>query len=261
MSQCENILFVAYLDKIHVFRPEFPLQSLPKVPELIVDLPESRTGRGGHLDLSRPHAVNHLMVGDLGNEEILVAACDDGDVISYTIHSITRSIERARANDGQSHRVPPVVDDQCRREYPAAKPWFLENVGQSAWGLAIHKEARFLAVSSNTQLIDIFAPALINPSILKSDTTWDEYSRHSTDYCAGDDMWKTLAFYAPSHRMDNLRIRLYGHTTNIPNITFADVDHQGRYLASTDIEGHTFIWDIYSGSAIFRFQSSTLPSE
>lgn len=268
MSQRENLLFVAYLDKVHVFRPDFPLQSLSKAPELIIDLPKSRSGRRGYLDLNCPHAVNHLMVGDLGNEEVFVAACDDGDVISYTLHSIKLAIEWTRANDAQPDRLQAAVDSQSSRDLstlqsksPVAKPWFLENVGHSAWGLAIHKEARLLAVSSNTQIIDIFAPALQSPGPPESEVTPDEDCDPMAEHSIGDERWRTLTCYSPSYRVNNLRIRLYGHTTNIPNITFAGFDHQGRYLASTDIEGNTFIWDIYRGSAVFQFQSSALPCE
>jgi len=208
------------------------------------------------------------MVGDLGNEEILVAACDDGDVISYTLHSISVAIEWTRANDAHPHRLQAAVDCQTswdksprQSKSPAVKPWFLENVGHSAWGLAVHKEARLLAVSSNTQIIDVFAPALRNPGPPESGVTRNGDRNQMAEHSIGDEKWKILTCYSPSYRVINLRIRLYGHTTNIPNITFADVDHQGRYLVSTDIEGSTFIWDIYSGSTIYQFRSGTLPGE
>lgn len=47
------------------------------------------------------------------------------------------------------------------------------NVGASAWGLAIHREARLLAISANTHQIRVVAYGLSVPDD-KSDST-DEY--------------------------------------------------------------------------------------
>jgi hypothetical protein len=42
---------------------------------------------GGFIDESFPHSVNHIKIGNLGDFEILLIACDDGDVIAYYTHS------------------------------------------------------------------------------------------------------------------------------------------------------------------------------
>ena len=36
-----------------------------------------------------------------------------------------------------------------------------ENVGMSAWGLAIHEKSRMIAVSSNLKEVTVFMPALV----------------------------------------------------------------------------------------------------
>ena len=88
LSQYRNLFFIAYNDEIHVFRPQFPHQTISSKPELVLKLPVSRPGLRGCIDPTRPHAVNHLIIGDMGIEEILVAACDDGDV-RYPFRTLT----------------------------------------------------------------------------------------------------------------------------------------------------------------------------
>ena len=41
---------------------------------------------GGFIDQTFPHSVNHIKLGNLGDFEILLMACDDGDVIAYYTH-------------------------------------------------------------------------------------------------------------------------------------------------------------------------------
>ena len=157
MSQYRNLLFVAYVDRIYVFEPGFPSQILPKKPAVIIAIPRSRSGLRGYINPDFPHAINHLIIGEIGNEEVLVACCDDGDVVGYTIRSIERLLEtlpnlrRHLELSGRKIENPPTVP---------GVPFLLENVGKSAWGLATHKSQRLLAVSSNTSEIRIFVFAL-----------------------------------------------------------------------------------------------------
>ena len=243
LSQYQNLLFVAYLDKIHVFKPRFPSQALSEKPEIIIDLPKSRLGLQGYMNPISGHQVNHLIVGDLGNEEIIVVACDDGDVISYKTRAIGLVLEQ---------------------DLPLPEPWFLQNVGASAWGLAIHKEARLLAVSSNTQVIEIFAPALkpvshLDDMIEESSVTLPWKSTDSPSP-PSQFLWFQQWMHVPgtllgNRSLSNLKVSLAAHDNNVPNISFCntDIDPMGRYLASTDINNNTFVWDIYRGETIFRY--------
>ena len=200
----------------------------------MVDLPTSSFGlQPGYLDVNHPHDINHLVVGELGDEEVIVAACDDGDVVSFTTHSILTVVR------GKGSSLSPV------------KAFFIQNVGHSAWGIAIHKAARLIAVSSNTKKIDVFCFALDGAICL-----YGEFHRHLTkkyldseeqDVCPDWD-WAKRSRPTALDRCFNTRISLSGHGENIPNIAVfnSDLDVQGQYLASTDINNETIIWDIWT---------------
>lgn len=241
---------------------------MPKSPEFIIDLCESGSGRRGYLDPSCPHAVNHLMIGDLGNQEILLAACDDGDVISYTVHSLLGTIERTKVNNSRACQPEAGRDCQISSDdaasqsaCPAPIPWLLENVGHSAWGLAIHKEARLVAVSSNTKVIDVFAPALRKSISRAKGAAKEKCPKPLARELLSNGIWRFSTRNLSLDRAYNDRFSLQLHTTNIPNITFANDDPSGRFLASTDIEANTFIWDLYTGKTVFTARVSSPRSE
>ena len=218
------------------------------------------------MDQARPHAINHLIIGDIGDEEVVVVACDDGDVISYTVRSIClaidegaktvfepdpfeiRKLKRYRES-GRANLVLPVADPHRTPGYRVLAAWFHENVGASAWGLATHKSSRVLAVSSNTKEINIFAPSL---SPRRSKPFRSKYpSLKIGERYMTCEPWGSTAFRDRSH---GRKIVLRGHAANIPNIAFCDnsLDSEGNYLASTDIDGCTVVWDIRSGVRILE---------
>lgn len=106
----------------------------------------------GHIDQGSGHEINNMIIGDLGDLEVIVAAYDDGDVVGYYTHTIAAMIENsARRHKGwMSTPRPP-------REF------FHAAVGASAWGLALHKKSRLLAVSCNLLEITVFAFSLRGP--------------------------------------------------------------------------------------------------
>ncbi|KAL9067824.1 MAG: hypothetical protein Q9161_006642 [Pseudevernia consocians] len=269
LSQYRNLLFVAYIDKVYVYTPNFPEQTITTKPELVIDLPRSRPGLRGYLDPSRPHAVNHLIVGDIGDEEVVVVACDDGDVISYFVRSICLAMEegaktifepdpyenqklkRYRQSDW-ANLILPVVDPHRTSGFRVLAAWFHENVGASAWGLATHKALKLLAVSSNTKEINVYAPSLssdgnqsfhstyLPPKRLERYMTWQQGEKRNSSALRDRSLGK--------------KVTLRGHVANIPNIAFCDnnLDPEGWYLASTDIDGHTFVWDIWGATPILE---------
>lgn len=246
LSQRRNLLFLAYVDKIHVFKPQFPTQLLSSKPELILALPKTRAGRTGYIDPSRPHAVNQLVVSDLGFEEILVAACDDGDIIAYTTRSIFNAIEEST----QDQRTGS-------KSTIEAKAFFLRNVRTTAWGIAVHKNARLIAVSSNLHEITVFAFALV-----RSQSPENLYDMENDGICKdsmtglGHDVWNEEEFEAssspPDRHFRNFQFVLLGHTTNTPNISFCntEADPSGQYLVSTDISGRVFVWNVWQKKII-----------
>ncbi|MCJ1472787.1 hypothetical protein MMC13_001436 [Lambiella insularis] len=220
LSHYQNLYFVAVGPEIHVYQPQFPTQKLTSNPVFKLCLPVTEISLPGYINPESPHAINHLVVGDLGNEEIVVAACDDGDVISYTTRSIGFAI--GKLEPATEAGVVPL--DYIR-------PILHRNVRKSAWGIAIHKLSRLIAISANTQEITIFAFAL-NAEPSSSNDPWDPTSRTYLE-CRAQDR----------------EILLQGHAANIPNVSFCNTedDRIGMYLVSNDINGTVVIWRIWEG--------------
>lgn len=85
-----------YGDKIYVYRPQNPQQALPREPDLILEPPQSREAIRKNL-IDSSHIINHLIVGNLGDKEILLCSCHDGDVIAYYTQIIENAIRNALA--------------------------------------------------------------------------------------------------------------------------------------------------------------------
>ena len=239
LSQYHNLLFVAFQDKIHVYQPRFPTQNISNEPQLEFKLPLTRPGLQGYIDYANPHAVNQLVIGDLGNEEILVAACDDGDVVAYSVRHIYNAVEISQ--DLEEPLVDPV------------RPFFNRNVGMSAWGIAIHKTARLIAISSNSKEITVFAFAIGRGSPSEGSSPFsNEDLLGNFDIDPDHKDWRRVKTWVPDSRSFNLEIVLKHHSHNIPNLAFCNTedDLDGHYLASTDIGGSTYVWDIWKGVII-----------
>ncbi|MCJ1463321.1 hypothetical protein MMC07_001928 [Pseudocyphellaria aurata] len=243
LSQCRNLFFAAYYDQIYVYKPEFPSQKISGKAELIIDLPTTNPNRIGYIHPGKPHSVNQLVISDLGHEEVIAVTCDDGDVVAYTTRSIHDALERNTLNEPslQPTRIRTIL---------------LRNVGESAWGIAIHKAARLIAVSSNKHNITVFAFALCresSPDALHEVNEGDVLPE--VDIGFELDEWVRPFKYSETllrRSTRNFVIVLEGHAYNIPNIAFCntDADPTGRYLVSTDIGGVTFVWDIWQRSVL-----------
>lgn len=251
LSQYHNLFFIALEDEIHVFRPHFPTQTTHGEPALIIDLAVSEHAQPGYIDGSIPHAVNHLIVGDLGNEEILLAACDDGDVIAYRTRPIADALGLQHLHENDSIFEP--------------MHFFLENVGDSAWGLAIHKSARLIAVSSNGHVIYVFVFALSGGDEAGQSTASNTPTslQDSNHHCFNGDarrdqrfspMWRQAENPLQERGCINFVITLSGHQTNIPNINFYNAgsteDDARVFLASIDIDNYLVIWDVWRSAPL-----------
>ncbi|KAI9831993.1 MAG: hypothetical protein M1826_002722 [Phylliscum demangeonii] len=228
LSQFHNLYFVASLDKIHVFEPQYSYQLLDDTPDLTLAPPPSRHGLPGHIDPSTPHAFNHLLMGELGTEEVLACACDDGDVLLYHTRAIANRIKSQKQLS---------LPKGGTVEY--LTPFFHENVGRSAWGLAMHKASRVFAVSSNPGCIDVFVFDLSTPDPLANpggSPAPDGIRKHGN------------------------RIRLCGHRANIPSISFSNsvYDPHCQWLASTDISGALYVWNIWTRELVIRRQAQLI---
>lgn len=153
LSQRYNLYFTAYQDKMYVYQPSNGVNILPG-PSIILRPERTRLGRhvgvvGMVIDRVLPHQINQIKVGDVGNQEVLLMSYDDGDVVAYYTQTFVRYIESCDAYRAARSRSLP---------RPAPPQQVLhENVGSSAWGIALHKQSRLLAVSSNKHEVTVFA--------------------------------------------------------------------------------------------------------
>ena len=261
LSQYRNLYFVAYrAGEVHVFEPGYPDQLIPGVPSLILDLPESRPGLVGYIDPTSPRNANFIVVRDLGEEEVLLLACDNGDILGFRTRAIERVIqERGPAGDPWKRCI--------------VAPFFHENVGASAWGLDVHSKERIIAVSSNTHKIILFAFALERENGEESaqrkpsfEQQEDETLEFNNSASCPESARLSTHWKLPTGRNDysqrdstNLAWSLDSHDDNIPAIAFLNSEPTGGseiYLASVDIGGRTILWDVWSKTECLFIQSS-----
>ncbi|KAM3518047.1 hypothetical protein NHJ13051_008474 [Beauveria bassiana] len=245
-----QLYFVAYQSYIFVYVPRsIARQRLPRRPDHQFRCEPSKVAPhiGGYVDQVVPHSVNHLTTGFLGNEEIVVACCDDGEVYAYYTREIAEWIA-LQENSPLKHHAGPK-----RFRCASAKPpthFFRENVGVSAWGLAVHRQSRLIAVSSNRREVTVFAFALQRPR--RSSQQQEEEDAA----CGGP-----AAYVRKRSKNWRIVIALGQTTSNIPNICFIDDEKGGaEKVAAVDIDGCAWIADIWNASQPVSAIRSTDPS-
>jgi len=126
----------------------------------VVKLPRTPAGTslGGYIDESIPHCVNHIKVGNLGFLEVLLIACDDGDVLAYYTHTLLEELKRQ--------------DPHVQAPLSCATPFFHEHVKSSVWGLALRMYILQLSLPSNAG----------NLRVLYVCTSYVRNSRHYSAY-------------------------------------------------------------------------------
>lgn len=248
---------MAHGDKIYVYEPRFPFQTLGAQPLLVIGLPVSGPGLPGHISATHPHDVNQIIVDDLGDEETLACVCDDGDVLLYHVVAIARAIQlRAEPGPAESRQDPSADEGRGPRN---AKPFFHINVGKSAWGVTMHKAARMLAVSNNRHVIDVIAFALRQPSS-RSSSRSSSFSEEDRMAVVTDQPFSAGAVSSsPRSRSppaNNRHVELRGHEHNIPSVAFCNnrYDPNGEWLVSVDVDGVMIVWDIWAGAILFRYE-------
>ncbi|KAJ5166431.1 uncharacterized protein N7482_005212 [Penicillium canariense] len=252
-SQRRNLLFVAHGCDIYVWVPSSPFQLLGSQAEMIIKPIMKNPLADGYIDRANPHTINNILVDELGRDEVLLLATDSGNVCGYHVEAIFSAVKRCARGE-------------YKRPFDGAEvtPFFVENVGMSAWGLATHKFARLIAISANTGQITVYAFALVDPSpgdihepapdsdsdglnLTQSDQTW--VSIHNIKQLR--ELQKLMPY---NHRSRNLRLTYRGHFDNIPHISFAnfDLDANGSWMSSTDISNRVIIWRIWDDLGPYR---------
>jgi hypothetical protein len=239
------LLFTANGAKIYVWIPKGSGQLLGSQPEMIIHPVMKEPDAPGYIDPTKPHTINHILVDDLGVDEVLLLATDSGNVTGYNVEAIFSAIHRcARFNYARPIKGVEV------------KPFFAENVDLSAWGLATHKFARLIAVSSNTGLITVFAFAMVDEPSDDESTSGSSEASNLPDYSESGQTWLSIDSPAelnelkkqmPHHRRRNLRLNYTGHFENIPCVSFAnfDLDPNGTWMVSTDIFNRVIVWSVW----------------
>lgn len=87
LSHVYNLYFVACNDEIWVYEPSFPLQTLGE-PAWILTVPASGVPAPPGIDDVDPHSITRICVDFLGNEEVILCTCDDGDMAGWRVREI-----------------------------------------------------------------------------------------------------------------------------------------------------------------------------
>lgn len=193
-----------------------------------------------------PRAINHLITGDLGQHEILLMASDNGNICAYYTERIYEATIEAQHRRGEN--ICPCISSEIVR------PFFSQWVRLSAWGLAIHKHARMIAVSTNELVISVFAFALVESGSVRDESgQFDDYTvpRGWSPPPVAD-----LRTNSVPSRQHNYLIELTSpNQDSIPSISFlnSEADMEGRWICSTNISGHLDVWDIWKGVVVLRY--------
>lgn len=245
LSQRRNLLFTAQGADIYVWVPRGSQQLLGSQPEMIIHPVLNQPLAGGYIQPSSPHTINHIIVDDLGVHEVLLLATDSGNVTGYNVEAIFSAIKHSV----EFGHTRPFDGGEVR-------PFFAENVYESAWGLATHKFARLIAVSSNTGVITVFAFAMVGEEPedeigfgVPKTSREEESGELGQNWVSivNEKQMNELKEHTPHHRKNNLRINYVGHYHNIPCVSFAnfDLDPNGMWMVSTDITNKVLVWKVW----------------
>ncbi len=237
-----QLYFAAYQDRIYVYQPRRAGPQILPGPSLILHPRPSKMAIevGGTLDRRFPHQINHMIVGNLGDLEIVLFAYDDGDVAAYYTHAIVRCI---KANSEQV-RGPGA---SAPRQVAHPKLFFHENVAKSAWGLAIHEQSRLIAVSSNLHEVTVFAFALTHTDVAVKFPAFDE----SPALACGKTAFQLQRHFLSRTRTWRVILPLGRTANNIPNISFVDDEiGEAEKVAAIDIVGNVWLLDIWKIGAM-----------
>lgn len=250
LSQRYNMYAVAYADEIHIYRvTDCVKHSIGCFPDYVLKPPSSDDAFavGGYIDTSNPHRMNHLVIGDLGEEEVLLVAFDDGDVLGYYSAHIDKTISSVHAD---------------KFDHGIVKPFFHENVGRSAWGLAVHKQSRLIAVGANNHQVHVFALALTDlPRTSPEEDVLQLYERdlYLPIRVSADGIVEQKPISLASEidlGPDNLKRRERSYQfifeigwrgNNIPNVAFSsNADGDAAEVLAVDISGKLWVIDLKS---------------
>ncbi|KAL3419222.1 hypothetical protein PVAG01_09444 [Phlyctema vagabunda] len=239
LSQKYNLYFAAYRTDIHVTQPRNVKNTLPPCSDMIIrPLPSASASKvSAALDPLRPHCINHVVIGNLGDQEIILISFDDGDVVAYDTQKIMSCVGELMATKAKHAGN----DDTSETPFYSCEPFFHENVGASAWGLAIHENSRLIAVGSNRREVTVFIFALTEPGRddIPTPTTSTKFPV-TTPY-------PELGSKQPDRSRNQRRvISLVAEGHNIPSLDFSDdKDSKAHSVVAVDILGNVWVLGIW----------------
>ncbi|KAF4123963.1 CRT10 [Geosmithia morbida] len=246
LSSAHNLYFVAYSHRIFVYKPTHGTRSrLDCHPDLQLQAKKTERAQvvGGTIDLRhRGQSINHIICGFLGDREIVLACSDNGDVFAFYTDDIADSVFREPRPPKQDILPRRNTNDADRKQKKSTttnpEPFFHSNVKKSAWGLAIHRASRVIAVSSNRAEVTVFAFSL---------STGPAPAAADDDEEGGADRGSVEAWVR--HRRCNWKIiiSLPPMASNVPNICFLDNEKgDAEKICAVDINGNTWVADIWT---------------
>lgn len=190
-------------------------------PAIILNPRKTDPKNRGTIDLEDPHSINNVVIDFLGDLEIILVACDDGDVIGYYTHRIEDILNHTKIEEEEK-------ENQLH--------FFAINVGLSAWALSVHSLARKIAIGANTQNITVysFALSIDSPELYQHPNT-EELQKFLYKSYDGP-MWR---------RMDE-SLLMAGFGSNIPSLAFCnnEEDLEGKLIAVGTVSGGISIVDL-----------------
>lgn len=279
LSQHYDLYFVAYKGFVHVYRLGRGVKVALGEPLAILDPDMSKTEMSKHVagDINPrcPHEINHMVAGALGDQEVVVVSRDNGDVQAWYTATIAEHIQRnKRVSKGrvQTSGRGQRADKPPRQPHP--RHFFSENVGASAWGLAVHEKSRLIAVSSNCHEVTVFAFALDSSEdavrgeragiidAARAGHKGVPGTSRSNVYNRADirQAETTVSQAARQICMLNQRLQARQRTwrivlsfgveaCNMPSIVFCDdADGNGTRVAAIDINGYLYLADIWQAA-------------
>ncbi|KAG8169392.1 hypothetical protein KVR01_000137 [Diaporthe batatas] len=258
LSQHYDLYLVAYKGFVQVYRLGRGVKVALGEPLAILDPNMSKTGMSTHVagDINPrcAHEINHMVVGGLGDQEVVVVSRDNGDVQAWYTATVAEHIQRvqcARRGRAQASGGGQPADKVPRQ--PHLRHFFSENVGASAWGLAVHEKSRLIAVSSNCHEVTVFAFALTSPR----DAV--KVGHRCASKCEGHIRQTETTANEATQQICMLKQRLQARrrtwrivlsfgveACNMPSIAFCDDAHgNATRVAAIDINGYLYVADIW----------------
>ena len=130
---------------------------------------------------------------------------------------------------------------QYKRHQLNVLSMFHENVGKSAWGLAIHSKSRLIAVSTNIYQVTIFAFAIRSQSEDEEDE--ETIAMNEVLSMGSRDLFPNASYLPKSatesrHGGYRLVFRLNTHRDNIPTVAFVnDAEGEASMILAGDTAG------------------------